>query len=156
MNIQEISVSSKDLALIFNISTRTIWAWVSKGLPKLGRGQFPLLECIRWWRENILGDIQGQASLSEQKLRYAVARARREELTVQEREGQLIQKDLPLQWLQGHVTEAKGAFWDMPRRMAEELAATNDLKQVEHLLRQEIRRILTDLADGKVHLAEEK
>ena len=95
---------------------------------------------------------QGQASLSEQKLRYAVARTRREELKVEEQEGRLIGKDIPLQWLQGHVTEAKAAFWDLPRRLSEELASITDQKEIEHLLRQEIRRILTDLANGKVKI----
>ena len=152
MNIQEILVSSKDLALVFNVSVRTIWAWVGKRLPKSGRGQFPLLECVRWWRENILGDIQGQASLGDQKLRYAVARARREELRVEVEEGRLIDKDVPLSWLRGHVFEAKEAFWGLPRRMAETLAVESDSKAIEVVLQKEIYKILSDLSDGKIRL----
>ena len=150
--IEDILVSAKDLSILFSVTIRTVWKWAERGMPKKGRGQFSLLKCVWWWRTNILGDIQGETNLAEQKLRFAVARARREELRVLETEGNLIDKDVPLRWLEGHVTEAKNAFWTLPRRMAETFAAETDSRAIEGNLQAEIRRILTDLADGKVKI----
>ena len=154
--IQDIIVSARDLSILFSVTIRTIWKWAERGLPKERRGKFSLLKCVHWWRGNILGDIQGETNLAEQKLRFAVARARREELRVLETEGNLIDKDTPLAWLRGHVTEGKEAFWGLPRRMAETFAAETDSKAIEAILQKEIRRILTDLADGKSRLKTER
>jgi len=150
--IENYMVSASDLARLFEVTIRTIWKWHERGMPKEGRGKFSLLKCVRWWRGNILGDIQGETNLAEQKLRFAVARARREELRVLEQEGKLIDRDEPLQWLRGHVFEAKEAFLGLPRRMAETLAVENDVKNIEVILREEVRQILTDLAGGKVEI----
>jgi phage terminase Nu1 subunit (DNA packaging protein) len=150
--IENILVSVNDLGRLFEVTVRTIWKWNERGMPKEARGKFSLLKCVRWWRANILGDIQGETNLAEQKLRFAVARARREELRVSETEGKLINGEQPLSWLRGHVTEAKEAFWTLPRRMAESLACETDSKMIEVALQDEVRRILTDLADGKVKI----
>jgi len=150
--IEDIFISANDLGRLFEVTVRTVWKWVERGMPKEGRGKFSLLKCVRWWRINILGDIQGETNLAEQKLRFAVARARREELRVQETEGSLIHKDIPLAWLRSHVTAAKEAFWGLPRRVAETLFVATDSKAIEVNLQEEIRRILTDLGDGKVEV----
>lgn len=148
--IEDLLVSANDLGRLFEVTLRTIWKWHEAGMPKEGRGKFPLLKCFRWWRVNILGDLQGESNLAEQKLRFAVARARREELKVLEQEGKLIDKEIPLHWLRGHVGEAKEAFLGLPRRMAESLAVESDSKVIEAALQKEVWKILTNLADGKV------
>jgi hypothetical protein len=94
--------------------------------------------------------IRKSPALAEAQLRRAIAKARLDELRALQEEDKLIAKDVPLKWLHGHVTEAKDAFWGLPRRMAEALAVETDSKIIEVTLQEEIRRILTDLADGKV------
>jgi len=96
--------------------------------------------------------IRKSPALVDAQLRRAVAKAKFDELRALKEEGELIPKDLPLQWLRGHVTEAKNAFWTLPRRMAETFAAEQDSRVIEVNLQEEIRRILTDLADGKVEV----
>jgi hypothetical protein len=93
--------------------------------------------------------IRESPALVEAQLRRAIAKARIDELKALQEEGDLIKKDMPLRWLSDHVTEAKDAFWTLSRRMAETFATETDSKAIEVILQSEIRRILTDLADGK-------
>jgi phage terminase Nu1 subunit (DNA packaging protein) len=145
--IEDILVSASDLSRLFEVTQRTIWKWAERGLTKERRGKFPLLKAFRWWRLNILGDLQGESNLAIQKLRYATARACMEEFEVAQREGRLIDKDIPTRWLVGLATEVKNSFLGLPRRMAEVLASEGDPKQIEFLLSKEIRQILCTLAE---------
>ena len=153
----EIYVTSGQLCFLLKKSRETLRKYRDLGLPYEERNRYPLSRCLQWLLENVWCPVTpGGESMADTKLRRERAKAKMAELLLAEREGSLIDKDVPLQWLCGHVTEAKAAFLNMPRRMSEMLAATGDQKGIEAELRKEIRRILTDLADGKVHLAGRK
>jgi len=68
-------------------------------------------------------------------------------LKVKVERGDLVPRDQATQWLFGHVDEAKNAFWSLPRRMGPVLAPVSDEKEIEFVLRKEIREILTRLAE---------
>jgi hypothetical protein len=152
--MNEIQVSSGQLVFLIKKSRETIRRYRDLGLPYDGRNKYPLSRCLQWLLENVWCPITpGGESMAGVKLRRELAKAKMQELLLAEKEGGLIPKDVPLQWLVSQVIAAKAAFLDMPRRMSEELAAIIDDKEIEHLLRKEIRRILTNLADGKVKIS---
>ena len=155
--MNEIHVSSGQLVFLIKKSRETIRRYRDLGLPCDGRNKYPLSRCLQWLLENVWCPVTpGGESMADTKLRRERAKAKMAELLLAEREGSLIDKDVPLQWLCSHVTEAKSAFLDLPRRMGETLAATSDQREIESELRKEIRRILTDLADGRVSLGSQK
>ena len=91
--------------------------------------------------------VQGNGlTLTDVRTRHETAKAELAELKLQIQRGDLVPKGEQLVWLSMHVIQAKNALWTLPRRMAETLAIETDGREIESLLRSELRRILTDLA----------
>jgi len=78
--------------------------------------------------------------------RHETAKAQLAELKLRLETGDLVLKDQAEKWLFGHVDEAKNAFWGLPQRMGPVLAPVSDQKEIEFILRKEIREILMRLA----------
>src|SRR5690554_391087 len=94
------TVSQKDLADLFRVTTRTIQRWESKGLDRArvgGDATYDLAEAIAWLveraeaeayergrRDAMTGDLE-RVELKKQEML-----ARKHELDVEEREGRLI------------------------------------------------------------------
>jgi len=145
--MNEIFLSTQQMTSLFKITRQGLSRWVERGMPKKNRNQFPLSECLHWVKREVWFIGVGKEDLAQQKLKFAVARARREELTVLEREGSLIPREASIQWLGSLVTEAKMGFMGLPRRLCEILAAESDAKLIEQNLHQEIWSILRRLAE---------
>ncbi len=99
---------------------------------------------IAYYRK--LAEGQGSLNLTDVRTRKENARAEREELIVKKLKGELVLKDQVEKWLHGHVDEALSSFWGLPRRLGGVLATIIDEKEIEFLLRKEIKRILNDLS----------
>lgn len=145
MKLSEITVTSGDFASLFEVSRRTVESWKREGMPHLKRGIL-LLEGVRWWRAERFKELD---ALKVARIKKETAKAKIAELDAKEREGSLIPRNLAIGWVSQLVVEAKAGLWGLPRRMGEELAVIQDGKEIEERLRLEIRRILTNLAEGK-------
>lgn len=145
VSIKEIEVSTKDLALFFDVSRQTIRVWNQKGMPKVKKGVFSLWACSTWWRENISGEWQ-DSTLTEERRQKTVIERKIKEIELKEKEGSLVPADTAVIWLTQAVSNARLAFQGFPRRMAGVVALLTDEKDVEFAIHQEIRLILTELA----------
>jgi len=146
MKISEIHITSNETCNFYSITKTTLGNWVAKGFPRTKRNQYPLKDGFDWWRKNVIGEDAGD--LQNEKLKFQRARTRLEELKAAEQEGRLIDRDTPLTWLIGLGTAAKIAFWSLPRRLSEILAPISDPKEVERIMRDEIRKIISRLRDA--------
>lgn len=100
---------------------------------------------IAYYRK--LAEGQGSLNLTDVRTRKENARAEREELIVKKLKGELVERDQAERWLHGHVEEATSAFGGLPRRISGELAPILDEKEIEFVLRKEVRKILNDLSN---------
>lgn len=53
LDTAHVTVSTSDLALFLNVSSKTLAAWVKVGMPKLKYGCFDLCSAFAWWLKNI-------------------------------------------------------------------------------------------------------
>jgi len=119
-----------------------------KTVPPVKKGRIPFLEAFRALLvyKSKLAEGQGSLNLTDVRTRKENARAEREELIVKKLKGELVLKDQVEKWLHGHVEEAKTALWGLPRRMGPVFSPISDEKEIEFLLREEIYKILEEMA----------
>jgi hypothetical protein len=117
-------------------------------LPRPDKGRVDgikaLIHWIFYYRE--LSEGQGSLNLTDVRTRKEAARAEREELIVKKLKGELVPKNWAMEFLSLQFNIAKSHLWGLPKRMAGELAPIPDQKEIEQLLRREIRQILERLA----------
>ena len=132
---------------LFNVSRETLRKWREKGLPyNSKKKKYPLRACLTWVKENIWHHQTEGGGINEEKLLRERARRKQDEFKADAMAKNLVPRDQAEKWLMGHVDEAKGALWGLPRRMGPTLAPVSDEKEVEFVLRKEIREILEELS----------
>lgn len=147
MEILKMELGSKEVCGFYSVTAKTLSNWVAKGFPRNDKNRYPLKAGFDWWRKNVGGERFDE--LHNQRLKYQIAKTRREELRAEQDEGVLIHRDQPIRWLSELVMAAKEGFVDLPKRMAEILAPELDPREVEDLLYKEIWEILDRLGKGK-------
>ena len=150
MDLEKEDWTAQQMTQFYEVSRKGLAAWVKRGLPKNGRGRYPAISCFRWWKKFVIGQVDGQGTdLATERLFRERAKRKLDELKAGKEEGRLIDRSLAISWISQMIVEAKSNFWSLPRRMCGQLAAITDEKEIESLLREEIRRILTNLSQGK-------
>lgn len=88
------------------------------------------------------------------KKTHEMLKSRLTELELKVKTNELVPKSWAMEFLALQINTAKAHFLGMPKRFGEVFATLSDAKEIESLLRSEIRRILTEL--GRQIFNEEK
>jgi len=143
----EINLKLKEVAELYDVSQEAVRKWVERGFPKSKRGSYPLKEGHDWWKENIIGDLDGETSLAEEKLKYQKWRASREELTVKELQGELISTEKVADDLSFVLNGFKRRITGWARGLPG-ILAHKDEREIYRLLLGETYFILDELSKG--------
>jgi len=145
------------IAKVLNVSPRRIQQLVGEGLPKAGKGKYPLVPCVHWylkyWEDRALGRVDGwghnaKESLSATKQRLLSAQADIAQMDLAEKNGKLHDVDVCRQTAFGEGRQIRDTMLSIPDRVSSILAAESDEARVNATLRQEIRAALDDHAAG--------
>lgn len=135
-------------------SKETISAFVKEGMPKSGRGTYPVLRCLRWYVNRLRSSVQHRARetedgeivrLDEAERRLKLARAESEEMTLAERRKELMPVHLYEEMLTHLIQVTKQRFLNMPARLAAKLEGCTTA-EIKALLSGSIRDALSELA----------
>jgi phage terminase Nu1 subunit (DNA packaging protein) len=140
--ISDLKITSQIFSELLGVSRRTVESWKKEGMPHSKRG-IPFEQAFGWWRLERFKELD---ELRAARTRRETAKARIAELEAQEKEESLIPREQSILWLSMIVSEAKSHFWGLPKRLSASLAVISDEKEIEEIMRKEIRRILEDLA----------
>lgn len=147
IGVNEIFYTSKRMVWLYEISRESLRKWREKGLPyNENKKLYPLGACHKWIVENILRPKSENGDINKEKLLRERAKRIQDEFKAEAMKENLIPKGKAEQWLHGHVEEAKTALWGLPRRMGPVLMSISDEKEIELLLREEIHKILEEMA----------
>lgn len=139
---QEILLTTNQMTSLFQITRQGFSRWVERGMPKKGRNQFSLKDCLEWVKRNVWFVGVGKQDMAEEKLKFQRARSEREVLRAEKEKGLLIERGTADQIYWGLLSEVRLGMCGLPRRLAEILAAEGDAKIVEELLRNSIYEVL--------------
>ncbi len=139
------------IAKLLDLSPRRIQMLVREGvIPAPVKREYDLIGCtqgyVRYLRK--LCEGQGSLTLTDVRIRKELARAEREEIMVKKLKGELILKGEPIGWLIALGSAAKMGFWNLPKRLAPVLAPLSDEKEIEMIIRNEVREVITTLQNA--------
>ncbi len=134
---------------VFGITPRRYRQMASEEIvPAPSRGKIDFVKAakalIEYYRQLAAG--QGSLNLTDVRIRKEAARAEREELLVKKLKGELVPRGESITWLKSHVTAAKLGFQGLPKRLAPVVRLKGDEKEIEIEIRNEVYKILDELA----------
>jgi phage terminase Nu1 subunit (DNA packaging protein) len=153
-------VTRPQLAACLGVHAITISKWEAHdGLPVAQAGGpgraslYDLPKVIAWYlaREKHAAKPEGSLDLDTERARQASMQARRTELEIRKREGQLVEADMILAAWTEILTAVRTTLLAMPTASAEDLVvcAEKGPRAVEAFLRERIGVALTEAADWR-------
>lgn len=142
-------VTRDELAHAFNIGGPMINKLVRQGMPKLSHGKYDLIECTRWyvelWRKKSSG---GEKDIGEERKALIVAQTERTNLENARLRGEQILAPRVERALNEVAVIVATQLDGLPARAAAEVAALNDVAEVQRVLLNECRSIRQSIADA--------
>lgn len=144
------TVGPSELAEALEVSERHVYRLARRGLPKEGRGQYPLVRCARWYRTHVLtsnGD-EDAPDLGEARLRKTRTRAVEAERKLARRREEVVPAEV---W---DEVAAEGEVWirrtvlELAETWAEALEGLDTPQEIQQELRDEVREALETLQEG--------
>lgn len=140
----ELLLTTSDMLSVFNISQQTMKDWANSGCPKHSRGLWNIREVIRWRGIAKAGDNYKDQSDEARKLQadadYKHAKARQEEVRLQEMLGELVPIEMIHDKLIMTFTEIRQTLLKLP----------NDLRVAVHTQYPEASEGVTEIAEETV------
>lgn len=148
--MSEETVGPARIAEALGVSERQVYRYHEMGMPKAGRGEYPLLRCCIWFRRHILTPAEnGDApDLDEAKLRKERAKARKSEREMSRRR----QEVMPAEVIERVHREANEWIRETTLSRAPEIAdaleGVEDPRKAEIVLKKAVRDLLEELHRG--------
>lgn len=151
------TVTTKELAYLFDVTPRRVLDMVKAGLPKIARNTYPLAEALQWyisfWRDRAEGreepeDEDKVGPLNQLRLvriRLNEAKAEDAELDLAQKKGELIHIDDYLDELQAAIQPVRSRLLGAPDRIVPELAEADSEEEMRARMERVVREILEDL-----------
>ncbi len=146
-------LNQKDIAWVFDVTTKTISRWTKAGLPRNRDRSYNIRDVVRWRAEQIENDMPDVSDADTEESKKWLAEFRKEKalaakLDRQEREAELLPADQVVREADhaGRMTKAK--LTALPARLAPLVAPESGVFECEQLLKTEINDILTDLVNA--------
>jgi len=147
------AVKTGDAAAVakrLRVTKRTIYNLEKLGMPKQGPGKYDLAACERWY-----ADYSGRAGmppeLAIQRGRWLKAKADREELSLARERGQSVDMDDVLKVWAHRIQTCRSKLLGIPSRVAPEVVACSDIREVHRILQARICETLDELAETKTY-----
>ena len=143
-------VTAQQLADEFGVTKQSISNYASEGMPKRARGEFDLVECMRWYIARIKESTAEKVrDLAREQIRLTAASAEIKEITAAQMRGELI----PLEIYEREVGRMFGVvrqgFLSLPARIAPQLEGLARL-EIKQRLADPVREILSALSEERI------
>lgn len=145
------TVGPSELADALGCSTRQIYRYRKMGMPKSGRGEYPLTRCAAWFRKHILAPGQNGdevPDLDEAKLRKEKAKAREAERKLSRRRREVVPADIYGDVTRESTEWIRDTALSRAPHMAEALEGVEGPREAEVVLKDEVRDLLDELHQG--------
>lgn len=145
--------TTQEVLALFDIGDSTLKRWVKEGCPKLGRDQWDLQQLLRWRGLGKRGDNQFHDSPEAKKLQAEAdlkdAKARQEEVRLQEMLGYLVPIEMVQEQLADTFTEIRQTMLRLPNdvRARIHVQYPDCSEGVSEIVNTTVRKCLESLAE---------
>lgn len=117
-------------------------------MPRLGRGEYPLVAAVRWYIERIRGDADpgNVVSLQEARRRKTAAEAGQAELDLARAAGSLVAVDDVERMVGDMIANFRAKSLAIPTKAAPQLAPEKTIRKCRDILERFIHECLLELA----------
>jgi phage terminase Nu1 subunit (DNA packaging protein) len=147
-------VDVNTIAREFGCSERQVQMLVRDGMPKSGRGEYDLVECLRWRIGQHKAEIERAKcstveakSLNEEQARLAKASADLKELKVSQMRGELVPIGIYKRIVGEKFSTVRVGVLSLPDRISARLEGL-DRAEIKKRLKEAVREILAELSGG--------
>ena len=144
---EPISVNAEVLGYFLNLSARRVWQLRQEGLPQLGRGLYPLQDCVRWYIAHLTGRDAPAKTIEATRLRKLAAEAALSELELKRAESRVIPTTAHLALVDAIYATTRAAFLSLSNNLTPQLASANTPAKLKHSLETHARSCLAELAE---------
>lgn len=142
---------TEEVAGFFRVTRQAFEKWTKthtfpKGA-KAGRGLWDFKLVFRWWYDHYYLNAEAASTFATEKLRYQVARTRREELAVEELEGKMIRKEQVIEDVGFLLNNLKQRVLSWTKSLPA-LVAHKDERECAKVFQDETHSVLNDLSAG--------
>jgi hypothetical protein len=156
-------VGIKELMDVMEVTEVHIGRFVKDGMPKLGRGRYDKVECLRWgflWRGKIIKGREGNnpdgsaTGLSEERRQSIITKRKLDEIELRKKLAELVPVDMVENLFADLVMVFKGHLISSPARLAGMLVGLNqrDAAEVIRKWAREVLMAVGKAADNHEHL----
>ena len=141
-------VSAGELAEYLGISARRVQQLAKEGMPRIGRGEYPLREAVRYYVEylhRLLDENQNETIITE-KIRLTRAKAKKAELEAEKAGGAVLDVEKVRHEVMVLAVALKEAFLSLPGRLAPALSGL-ETGEVKQKITEEITDTLNKVAE---------
>lgn len=151
MENEKVILTNSQICYVFNIVPETLRKWTKNGCPKLGRGKYDLRSVINWRGLSVQGDVKdvsSEAKKLQAEADFKHAKARQEEIRLQEMLGQLIPVEMVHDRLEALFTDIRQTLLNLPEQIRSEVhtlypEASGETSEIADRV---VRKVLTGLA----------
>ena len=141
-------VNEVELRECLGISKVTVESYIDKGCPhtvKNNRRTFELNRVERW-RQRFIKKLEPNTGYNDEKLSIAKLKRQKLEIELEERRGELVNREHVNRFLFTMSRQTRDAFLSLADRLAGPVSAEENQHTNHKLITDECRRILEDLA----------
>ncbi len=149
--VDEIKLTQKELAYLLATHRSTISRYEAEGMPKEGRGAYPLKRVLDWLTAR-RAELAGEKSLTAERTRQVSLRNRILQIQGDCLRGELTEKGEVLKELSLLYSSIRITILSWVKRLPPLLAGKSE-RELTEVLNLEVRRVLTDLANGHNEIA---
>jgi len=89
-----LEVNADQLADLFGVRKNTVLHWAREaGMPRISRGRYSLVECVKWHSEKLQNAMTGGGDISEERRGLIAAQRQRHEIETARLRGELIEAE---------------------------------------------------------------
>ena len=148
------SYSASTIAKLFDITERRVHQLVKERvLPKASRGNYELVPCIKGYikylRERSLGSIdmeENNPNIANERARLIKMQADKLAMEIDEEKGRLLDADKAARAWDNLIARCRAVLLGIPNRLANQVVAINNAKEVAQLLKKAIYEALEELS----------
>lgn len=150
MSDRDRTVGPAELAEALDVSERHIYRLARLGMPKAGRGEYPLVRCAAWYRTHVLSGSNGDETpdLGEARLRKARTRAVEAERELARRKEDVVPAEVWDETVSETDRWIRETVVDFAAEWAEALEGLEEPREIQPVLQDRVREGLEELRQG--------
>ena len=140
--LANLTVGVEEIACLYDCTRETIAIWVKHGMPKVGRGRYPVIEVVKWVRQRDSGEVaENDSTLVAERRRLVISQRQRCDLENAKSRSEMLDAELTASAIHACMADIATGMDSLGPRVASRVASIDDPAIVQRMIFDECRNI---------------